>query len=718
MLEDSLGKKRVYTLAKELGLSSRELVEIIRNMGIEIKSHSSTVTEEEEERIRRFVKGEEKKKKEEVEKVEEKEERKEVREERPVAVTIKEKRRRPKRPQVDRQEVEKKLKETLAKLERGERLPKRRKKKKREVEEEEEENVVKVTEFISVAEFAKLIQVDPTEIIAKCLEIGLPVTINQRLDFDTISMIAEEFGYKAVLHEEYEIEEIEEESEYGEERERPPVVTVMGHVDHGKTSLLDRIRQTNVVATEKGGITQRIGAYHAEYDGKKITFIDTPGHHAFTAMRARGAQVTDIVILVVAADDGVMPQTIEALNHAKAAGVPIIVAINKIDLPQANPMMVKQQLAEHGILVQEFGGDVLCVEVSAKTGQGIDELLEAILLLAEELKLTAPFEGPATGVVLEVKKEKGRGNVVTVLIEKGKLKIGDAFVAGIAHGRVRAMFDEWRRKMNEATPSTAVEILGFDELPEVGDRFVVVEDERKAREIANKRRAVKREQERRRPVFGLELFQEELKKGEVKELKLIVKGDEAGPVEALADAIQDLSTEEVKVNVIHRGVGEVSESDILLASASKAIVVAYHVGAPPQVRELAKREGVEIRTYHIIYDALNDIRSAMAGLLEPIEVEEEIGEVEIRQLFKVPKVGIVFGCYVRQGRIVRGNPVRVYRGEELIKETKVSSLKRFKEDVKEVEEGYECGVGLEDPKGIKEGDIIRVYEIIKKAREL
>jgi len=436
-------------------------------------------------------------------------------------------------------------------------------------------------------------------------------------------------------------------------------------------------------------------------------------------MRARGAKVTDIVIIIVAADDGVMPQTIEAIDHAKAGGSPIIVAINKCDLANANPDKVKRQLADRDVIVQEYGGDVIGVELSARTGEGIEELLDAVVLLAEHLTLKAPYKGPAKGVVLESKKERGRGNVVTIIVQQGTLKVGDPFVAGMVYGKVKALFDEWHSRIDEATPGIAVQVMGFSDPPNVGDTFIVVKDERTAREISRKRQISTRSQEhRKRIAFGLEEFQEEMKKGEVKELKIVIKGDDAGAVEALSDALSGLSTDEVVVNIIHRGIGDINENDVLLASASKAITVGYKVRAEMKARDLAKAEGVEIRLYSVIYEAIDDIRLAMAGLLEPEKEEVEFGRAVVKTTFKVPKIGFIAGSYIESGKIVRGAKAKLLRGDEIIYDTEIVSLKRFKDDVKEVESGFECGIGLGVSKGIKEGDIIIAYEIVERERTL
>jgi len=632
-----------------------------------------------------------------------------------VKPVYKKKRRKREKKIIDEKEVERKIRLTKARLETSKK--KRYKKKRRTDTGVVEEEILRVPAFLSVSELAELLDKNPNAIIIKCLEIGLPVTMNQRIDFDTISLIAEEYSVKVELYEEY--EEETNEGKYSNYRERPPVITVMGHVDHGKTTLLDYIRNANVVATEKGGITEKIGAYHISHQEKKITFVDTPGHQAFTAMRARGAKITDIVVLVVAANDGVMPQTIEAVDHAKAAGVPIIVAINKIDLPDAKPERVRQQLADIGVIVQEYGGDVLSVDVSAKTGQGVDELLDTILLLADDMKLQSPYDGPAEGFILEARVKKGFGNVATVIIQKGTLRKKDAFVSGSTYGKVKLIKDENEDEMEEATPGLAVQVISFNEMPQVGDQLIVVESEKEARAIANKRKIVERlKASMKKGAISLDKLQKELTSGELEELKIVLKGDDQGSVEALSDVFKGLSTDEVTVNIIHRGVGEITENDVLLAAASGAIITGYRVKPHPKARELAKSEGVEIRLYEILFEALDDIKKAMSGLLSPEIERKVIGEAEVRAVIKVPKIGNVAGSFVNSGRVVRGYKCLVLRNGEIISESTISSLKRFAEDVREVKSGFECGIGVEDFQDFKEGDIIQVIEIIEKERTL
>ncbi|MFN4131926.1 MAG: translation initiation factor IF-2 [Caldimicrobium sp.] len=583
------------------------------------------------------------------------------------------------------------------------------------------ERKIKIYETIQVGELARLMGIKAGELIKKALQLGLPLTINQAIDVDTASILADEFGYqveKATLEEELLLQYVPPSPE--ELKPRPPVVTVMGHVDHGKTTLLDAIRKTDVASKEAGGITQHIGAYTVTLDdNRKITFIDTPGHEAFTSMRARGAQVTDIVILVVAADDGVMDQTKEAIEHARAAKVPIVVAINKIDKPNANPERVKSQLAELGLVPEEWGGDTLMANISARNKIGIEDLLELVLLQAEMLDLKAAYERPARGRVIESRIDKGKGPVATILVQEGTLKEGDVFVSGNTYGRVRAMFDSYGNRIKKATPSTPVEILGFEELPQAGDDFFVLEDEEKARKVAEYRQRKLREAETAKAAkISLEKLFEKLKEGELKELNLVIKADTQGTLEAIQNSLLRLSTDKVKVSIIRAGIGAISESDVMLASASDAIVIGFNVKPTSQAKEIARKEGVDVRFYDVIYHLLEDIKKAMAGLLEP-KFEEIIGGIaEVRATFKVPKVGIVAGCYVKEGVINRNHNIRVIRDGVVIYTGKIASLKRFKEDVKEVPAGYECGIKIENFNDVKEGDILEAFEIKKVVQEL
>jgi len=583
------------------------------------------------------------------------------------------------------------------------------------------ERKIKIYETIQVSELAKLMGVKISELIKKSLQMGMPLTANQSIDADTAAILADEFGYqveRAPIEEEILLQYTPPSTE--ELKPRPPVVTVMGHVDHGKTTLLDAIRKTDIVSKEAGGITQHIGAYTVKLeDGKIITFIDTPGHEAFTSMRARGAQVTDIVILVVAADDGVMEQTKEAIEHAKAAKVPIVVAINKIDKPDANPEKVKSQLAELGLVPEDWGGDTLVADISAKKRIGIEELLELVLLQAEMLELKAAYDRPARGRIIESKLDKGRGPVATVIVQEGTLKEGDVFVAGLTHGRVRAMFDSYGNRIKVATPSIPVEILGFEEVPQAGDDFIVLDEEEKARKIAEYRQRKAREAEAAKEAkLSLEKLFEKLKEEEIKELNIVLKADTQGTLEALKTSLAKLSTEKVKVNVIRAGIGAISESDVMLASASNAIVVGFNVRPTPNAKNVAKNEKVEIKFYDVIYQLIDDIKKAMVGLLEPKLEEHITGIAEVRATFKIPKVGIVAGCYVKEGTIHRNNRVRVIRDGVVIFSGNIASLKRFKEDVREVTAGYECGLRIENFQDIKEGDIIEAFEIREVAPEI
>jgi translation initiation factor IF-2 len=590
---------------------------------------------------------------------------------------------------------------------------------------EREKKTVRVNEFITVSELAQILKVPAVQIVGFAFKnLGLMITINQRLDFDQIELIAGEFGFQAVKEEEYAADLNTPTAEDTEEQleSRPPVVTIMGHVDHGKTSLLDYIRKSNVVAGESGGITQHIGAYHVTLPGdKSITFLDTPGHEAFTAMRARGAQVTDIVVLVVAADDQVMPQTVEAISHAKNAGVPMIVAINKIDLPGANPGKVKQDLLQHGVVLEEFGGTVLSSEVSAKKGTNIDALLDQILLQAEILDLKANPNRAATGAVIEAQLDPGKGPVATILVQNGTLRVGNDFICGMFSGRVRALLDERGRNVKEAGPAIPAQVLGIGGVPVAGDQFVVVEDAIESREIAQRRQRLDREAKSRRTAKGvvsLEDFMSQTAPGQKRTLRIVIKADQGGPAEALADALGQLSNDEVSVDVIHRGVGAITESDILLARASGAIIVGFHVRPDNNARAAAEREGVDIKLYKIIYEAIEDVRAALEGLLRPEEKEVVLGEAEVRELFKVPRMGVIAGCSVRSGVINRQARIRVIRDGVEVYDGNIGSLRRFKDDVKEVREGFECGIGVENFNDLKVGDVLECYRKEQVARTL
>jgi translation initiation factor IF-2 len=588
---------------------------------------------------------------------------------------------------------------------------------------EEEAQTVRVNEFLTVAELAELIDVKPSEIVGSAFKnLSLVVTINQRLDFDQIEMLLDEFGFRAVREAEYAADVVgEDEADEPEQlQHRPPVVTVMGHVDHGKTSLLDYIRKTNVIAGEAGGITQHIGAYHVRLlDGRSITFLDTPGHAAFTAMRARGAELTDIVILVVAADDSVMPQTIEAISHAKNAGVPLIVAINKVDLPGADPAKIKRDLLQYDVVVEDFGGQVMSTEVSAKKGTGIDDLMEKVLLQAEVLDLKANPDRPARGTVVEAQIDVGKGPVATVLVTNGTLHVGDSFICGHFDGRVRAMLDERGKTVPAAGPGIPVVVLGITSVPQAGDLLVAM-DAVRASEIANTRQRLDREKQLRIKGHGVKLtdISKLLAQGKQAHLNLIIKGDVDGSVQALSDALAQLSSPEVHVEVIHRGVGAINESDVLLATTSGAIIIGFHVRPSADARAVAAREGVDIRMYSIIYEAIEEVRAALEGMLAPEEREVLLGEAEVRQLFRVPRAGTVAGCYVTEGVIDRKGRVRVVRDGVQAYEGDLASLKRFKDDVREVREGFECGLSVAGYNDLKIGDRIECYRIESVARTL
>jgi translation initiation factor IF-2 len=587
----------------------------------------------------------------------------------------------------------------------------------------EEAETIRVNEFLTVAELSELIDKSATEIISSAFKnLGLMVTINQRLDFDQIELLLDEFGFRAVRETEYVGSEEEEEVEDTEEslKSRPPVVTVMGHVDHGKTSLLDHIRRTNVVAGESGGITQHIGAYHVKLDdGRAITFLDTPGHAAFTAMRARGAEVTDLVILVVAADDSVMPQTKEAISHANNAGVPLIVAVNKVDLPGANPGKIKQDLLQHGVVVEDFGGQVLSAEVSAKKGTGIEDLLDKVLLQAELLDLKANPDRPAQGTVVEAQLDPGKGPLATVLVTNGTLKVGDSFVCGHLDGRVRALLDERGKIVKQAGPGIPVQVLGMPGVPQAGDTLMVM-DAIRASEIAQTRSRLEREKQLRIKSRGVKLtdISKLLAQGQTANLNLIIKGDVDGSVQALSDSLAQLSTSEVQVEVIHRGVGAINESDVLLAATAGAIIIGFHVRPGPDARALAAREGVDIKLYSIIYEAVEDVRAALEGMLAPEEKEVLLGVAQVRETFKVPKVGLIAGCQVTEGVIDRKARVRLVRDGVQIFEGEIGSLKRFKDDVREVREGFECGIGIHNFNDVKVGDTIECFRVESVARTL
>jgi translation initiation factor IF-2 len=583
-----------------------------------------------------------------------------------------------------------------------------------------ERKILKTSDFITVGELAGLMEQMPARVIAKCMEMGMMVTINARLDFESIQVLADEFGFEAQLMEEYEEEVLGVEEEVTDDLvSRHPVVTVMGHVDHGKTSLLDWIRKTHVVSGESGGITQHIGAYEVKTSVGKVTFLDTPGHEAFSAMRARGSQVTDVIVLVVAADSMVMPQTVESIELAHREKVPIVVAITKVDLPTANPDKIRAQLAERGVEVEQWGGNTSCIEVSARSGLGMQTLLETLALETEVLDLKANKEARARGAVVESKLDAGKGSMATILIQNGTLHVGDPFVCGIYSGRVRAMFDDRGAIMKEAGPSTPCQVLGFDGTPQAGDDLVVVEDEKAAREIASKRRMAARERDlRARKTVSLEKVYDSVKEGAFSELNLIVKADVGGSSEAIAASLEKLSNREVKINIIRKGVGAITDSDILLATSAQAIIIAFHLMPSLSIREMAEKEGVEIKTYRIIYEIIDDIKNAVEGLLKPTTREEIVGEAEIREVFKIPKIGLIAGCMVTDGEVNRNSRVHVYREGVELGLTEVQSLKRHKDDVKSVARGFDCGIGLKGYDNIQAGDVLMFFKEVSVARTL
>src|SRR6056300_9696 len=630
------------------------------------------------------------------------------------------------------EQIQKQIKETLEKLTSGKknkgakiRRDKRAERREREeladIQAAEDNKVLQVTEFVTVTELANMMEVSVNDVIGSLMGVGVMVTMNQRLDAEMLEMVAEEFGFGVNFVDEEVTESFLEEEDNEEDLlPRSPIVTVMGHVDHGKTSLLDYVRKANVIAGEAGGITQHIGAYSVKvHTGQTITFLDTPGHEAFTAMRARGAQVTDIAIIVVAADDAVMPQTREAISHAQAAGVPIVIAINKIDREVANPNKIKEQLAQENVLVEDWGGNVQCQEISAKSGLNVEELLDKVILEAEMLDLKANPNKNASGTIVEASLDKGRGYMCTALIQSGTLRVGDYVLAGQHSGKVKAMLDERGNRIKVAGPSTPVNLLGLDGAPTSGDRFIIMEDEREAKQIAQKRLQLQREQSvRSQKQMTLEEIGRRLKVGDFQELNIILKGDVDGSVEALSDSLQKLTTEEIQVNIIHKGVGQISESDILLATASEAIVVGFQVRPSSQARKLAEKEEVEIRMYSIIYDAINEIRDAMEGMLSA-EIKEEIkGTAEIRETFKISKVGTIAGCMVTDGTIERNHDIRIIRDGVVVYTGKLGSLKRFKDDVKEVRQGFDCGLNIANFNDIKVGDVVEAYQMVEVKRTL
>lgn len=692
-----MSKIRVYQLAKELEISSKEMVQKLNDLGIEVTNHMSAITDEEYEVIsKEFFNTESDN---------------DIEDEYEEEQVTKGKSKKKKKNKKDKKVKSKKSIRQMVFED--------------TTEDTNEAGEILIEESITLSDLAKKLNKNPNELIMKLMGYGIMATINQEVDYETCEILAEEYKINICKREEVDETEfienlIHEEADKPENLvKRAPVVTVMGHVDHGKTSLLDAIRNTEVTTGEAGGITQHIGASEVEINGEKIVFLDTPGHEAFTTLRARGAKVTDIAILVVAADDGVMPQTIEAIDHAKAAGVPIIVAVNKIDKINANPERVKQELAEKGLLIEEWGGDVVCCHVSAIKGEGIDHLLEMVVLVSEMLELKANPDKHGTGTIIEAQVEKGRGPVATIIVQEGTLSIGDPIVVGSTHGKIRAMFNFKGENVKVAGPSTSVEITGINDVPQAGDKFFAVDDEKTARLIAEKRITETREKQvsANQHVTLEDLFKR-IQDGEIKDLNIIVKADAHGSVEALKQSLIKLSNDEVRINVIHGNVGTITESDILLASASNAIIIGFNVRPNAAITSLAAKENVDLKTYRIIYEAINDVEQAMIGMLDPEYKEVVLGQAEVRLPFKVPNVGVIAGSYVIDGKITRQSEVRLIRDGIVIHEGKISSLKRFKDDAKEVAQGFECGIGIENYNDLKEGDIIEAFiiEEIKRTK--
>lgn len=723
-----MAKLRVYELAKELEVPSRRIIDLLHNIGFTVKNHMSVVSEEAAAKIRYQLTGKGEppeaykdllRGKEKEDKVRDagglpKEKAKRKKTEKKKAE------RRVKQPPAEslKKEAADKPKKPIKKPapERKKRVDKKERRALREArkvsERKRRENTIVLESRVTVAELAAKLNISAAELISKLISLGVMVSINQAVETDLAKMIAEDYGYEVELEVDKFEEELIEAAEDREEdlKERAPVVTVLGHVDHGKTSLLDAIRKANVTSQEAGGITQHIGAYEAIYQDKKIVFLDTPGHEAFTAMRARGAQVTDIAVIVIAADDGVMPQTVEAINHVKAAEVPIIVAINKIDKADANPERVKQQLTEYGLVAEEWGGEAIMVEVSALKKTGLDTLMEMILLVAEMAELKANPDKPARGTVIEAKLEKGRGAVATVLIQEGTLRVGDSVVCGTIYGKVRAMVNDKGKRIKKAGPSTPVEIIGLTAVPESGDDLQAVKDDRMARQVAEKRAEKRREIELKKTAkVSLDDLFDQIRKGDVKDLNIIIKADVQGSVEALRESLMKLSTDEVRVQIIHEGVGAVTESDVMLASASNALIIGFNIRPEQNVRKTAELERVEIRLYRVIYEAIEDVQNALKGMLAPELREAVQGQAEVRQLFKISRLGTVAGSHVIEGKITRTANIRVIRDGVVVHEGKIATLRRFKDDVREVLSGYDCGIMLEKFHDFKEGDIIEAY---------
>ena len=695
-----MSKVRVYELAKELGINSKKLIEVMKDMDIKVNNHMSTLTDDEAKKVMSILTGQTGDRKPDKEEAEAKKDQAAKKpEEKPEKKAVKKAESKKEKSEEEKPAPSRKARKAIQEEKRAAALKAQKPK-------------VRLEGQVTVAELAGHFDLPATQLITELMDMGIMASLNQPLLPESVELLADEHGFEI----DYIEDPIEEEllavceDEGGKEILRKPVVTVLGHVDHGKTSLLDSIRSAKVTDGEVGGITQHIGAYQVDINNKQIVFLDTPGHEAFTAMRARGAQVTDIAVLVVAADDGVMPQTVEAINHVKAAQVPIMVAVNKIDKPDANPDRVKQQLSEHGLVSEEWGGDTIFVNVSAIKGDGIEELLEMILLLAEVGELKACPERTARGTVVEAKLDRGRGPVATVLVQDGTLSVGESLICGSIAGKIRAMNNDRGERINSAGPSTPVEILGLNEVPLAGDTFQVVGDDKVARQVAEKRAAKLKEASRRVQRVTLDDLFKQIQEGEVKDLNLILKADVQGSVEAVQDALNKLSLEEVQIKIIHTGVGAINESDIMLASASNAIVIGFNVRPDANARKLAEQDKVDVRLYRIIYEAIEDIKNAVTGLLKPIMKEVVLGQAEVREVFKVSRLGNIAGSYVTEGKITRNAMIRVIRDGTVVHDNgKIDSLKRFKDDVKEVLTGYECGILLENFNDLNEGDIIEAY---------
>ena len=728
-------KIRVYELAKNINKDSKEVIMVLKSLGITVKNHMSTVSVEEGERIKKYFLDNKDGKNSAIKSHQVSDSK---RKEKTSLQTQDDENSQYRKDMggFDRNKgIEKKVLKEMSTNLNSERLEKQNRKnyknkkgKKNKISQVKEKREfaevhhhVVMDQIISVQELSHQLGKKATEVILKLMSLGIMATINQEVDADTATLIAEEFGATIEVRatkEENLLNELELLDKEEDLRNRPAVVTIMGHVDHGKTSLLDCIRKTAITKTEAGGITQQIGAYQVSVNREKITFLDTPGHEAFTAMRARGAQVTDIAILVVAADDGVMPQTIEAIDHAKAAEVPIIVAINRIDKPDANPDIIKQELTQYGLVSEEWGGDTIMVPVSAKQGTGINELLEMILLVAEISELKANPNRSAKGKVIEAKLDKSRGATATLLVQNGTLRLGDFIIAGTTQGKIRAMFDYYGKTIKLALPSTPVEILGLNDVPESGDDFIVANNEKLAKQVAEQRQQEKHQKEISRSTLTLEDLFSHINEGEVKELNIVLKADTQGAIEAMKKSLEALGTDEVKVKIIRTAVGGIRETDVTLASASNAIIIGFNVRPDNNAKKEADKEGIEIKTYRIIYEAIDDVKAALSGLLSPDIKEKELGSAEVRNVIKVPKIGNIAGCYVLDGKIIRNSSVRVLRDGIVIYDGTIQSLKRFKEDVKEVASGYECGISLEKFNDFKENDIFEVYTHEEIKREL